>query len=211
MIITPKMVRMPRAKPGSRWTLAWEAFASQFLLVCGSTNEAVAWLRLDWRAVDRIMARGVERGLARRELERMPYLGMEHARLLAHGDTTLKGTRYDWLFQPDKLSDDRLLSFKESVESDLTTSKDWNRKTLFSEFLNQTCVNTAKQFFDQWFKRAVSSKIKPVVAVAQTLQRRLIGLLAYIKHRITNALVESLNSRIQTLETMLAAFIALIP
>ena len=298
---TTKMVRVPWAEPGSRWTLAFEAFAIQVLLACGSTNEAAEWLRLDWRAVDRIMARAVERGLARRELEEMPYLGIdeksfrkghrygsllndlekgrvlevvehrttaaavmaletlppnvlgavqavamdmsaayagavrktcpqaeivydkfhvsallgqavdevrreEHARLLARSDTTLKGTRYDWLFQPDNLSDDRLLSFKELVERDLTTSKAWHHKTLFSEFWNQPCVNTAKRFFDQWFKRAVRSKIKPVVAVAQTLQRHLIGLLAYIKHRITNALSESLNSRIQTLKNNARGF-----
>jgi transposase len=298
---TTKMVKVPWAEPGSRWTLAFEAFAIQVLLACGSTNEAAEWLRLDWRAVDRIMTRAVERGLARRKLEQMPYLGIdeksfrkghrygsllndrekgrvlevvehrttaaavmaletlpqdvlgavqavamdmsaayasavrktcpqaeivydkfhvsallgqavdevrreEHARLLARGDTTLKGTRYDWLFQPDNLSDDRLLSFKELVERDLTTSKAWHHKTLFSEFWNQPCINTAKRFFDQWFKRAVRSKIKPVVAVAQTLQRHLIGLLAYIKHRITNALSESLNSRIQTLKNNARGF-----
>jgi transposase len=251
---TTKMVKVPWAEPGSRWTLAFEAFAIQVLLACGSTNEAAEWLRLDWRAVDRIMTRAVERGLARRKLEQMPYLGIdeksfrkghrygsllndlekgrvlevvehrttaaavmaletlpqdvlgavqavamdmsaayasavrktcpqaeivydkfhvsallgqavdevrreEHARLLARGDTTLKGTRYDWLFQPDNLSDDRLLSFKELVERDLTTSKAWHHKTLFSEFWNQPCINTAKRFFDQWFKRAVRSKI----------------------------------------------------
>lgn len=72
-----KMVRVPWAEPGSRWTLAFEAFAIQVLLACGSTNEAAGWLRLDWRAVDRIMARAVERGLARRELGEIPYLGID--------------------------------------------------------------------------------------------------------------------------------------
>jgi hypothetical protein len=47
--------------------LAFEAFVIQILLACGSTNEAAEWLRLDWRAVERIMARAVERGLALRK------------------------------------------------------------------------------------------------------------------------------------------------
>jgi transposase len=71
------MVRVPWAEPGSWWKLASEAFAIQVLLACGSTNEAAEGLRLDWRTVDRIMARAVERGLARRELEQMAYLGID--------------------------------------------------------------------------------------------------------------------------------------
>jgi transposase len=45
-----------------------------------------------------------------------------------------------------------------------------------------------------------------VVAVALTLQRHHIGLLAYIKHRITSALSESLNSRIQRLKNNTLGF-----
>ena len=46
-------------------------------LACGNTNEAAQWLRLDWRATQRIMDRAVQRGLARRQLEEVPYLGMD--------------------------------------------------------------------------------------------------------------------------------------
>lgn len=298
---TTRMVRVPWAEPGSRWTLAFEAFAIAVLAACGSTNQAAGWLRLDWRSVNRIMDRAVERGLARRQLKEMPYLGMdeksfrkghrygslindlkegrvlevveertteaavcalkalppdvlktvkavaidmsaayasaikltcpqaeivhdkyhvsallgqavdevrreENARLLAQGDMTLKGTRYDWLYQPEHLNDERLLSFRELVDRELKTSKAWYHRSLFNEFWNKQCVNSARHFFDQWFQHAVRSKLKPVVNVARTLLRHLPGLLAYITHRITNALSESLNSRIQTLKNNARGF-----
>lgn len=140
----------------------------------------------------------------------------EHARLMAHGDTTLKGTRYDWLFQPENLSEERFLNFKQLVERELTTAKAWHHKTLFNEFWSQRDVRTAKLFFANWFKRAVRSQIKQVVEVAHTLQRHLQGLLAYMNHRIclrlsplrsgSNALSESLNSRIQTLKNNARGF-----
>jgi transposase len=72
-----KMVSVLWAEPGSRWTLAFEAFAVQVLAACGSTNQAAEWLRLDWRSVNRIMERAVERGLARRNLKEIPYLGID--------------------------------------------------------------------------------------------------------------------------------------
>jgi transposase len=298
---TTRMVRVPWAEPGSRWTLAFEAFSVCVLQACGNTNEAAGWLRLDWRAAQRIMDRAVERGLARRRLEKVPYLGMdeksfrkghrygslvndlqegrvlevvehrtteaataalqtlppetrasvkavaidmsaayasairvacpqaeivhdkfhvsallgqavddvrreENARLQARGDMTLKGTRYDWLFQPEHLSDERLLSFKDLVERELKTAKAWHHRTLFNEFWNHTSITGARRFFDKWFQRAVRSKLKPVVTVARTLLAHLPGLLAYITHRITNALSESLNSRIQTLKNSARGF-----
>lgn len=298
---TTRMVRVPWAEPGSRWTLAFEAFSVSVLLACGNTNEAAQWLRLDWRATQRIMDRAVQRGLARRQLEEVPYLGMdeksfrkghrygslvndlkqgrvlevvehrtseaasaalqalpaqtrasvkavaidmsaayasairtacpqaeivhdkfhvsallgkavdevrreEHARLQARGDMTLKGTRYDWLFQPEHLSDERLLGFKDLVDRELKTAKAWHHRTLFNEFWNQSSVARARRFFAQWFQRATRSKLKPVVDVARTLHAHLPGLLAYITHRITNALSESLNSRIQTLKNSARGF-----
>lgn len=61
-----RMVRVPWAESGSRWTVAFEALAIEVLRACGSVNEGAGWLRLDWRAAQRIMDRAVQRGLARR-------------------------------------------------------------------------------------------------------------------------------------------------
>lgn len=57
---------VPRAGPGSRYTLLFEVFVLSWLKI--STVDAVRKkLKLSWNAVDNIMRRAVKRGLARRK------------------------------------------------------------------------------------------------------------------------------------------------
>jgi len=68
---------VPWAEKGSRFTALFERLAVPVLLVARSIQRAAGWLRLDWDAVQRIMERAVERGLARRELEGLRHLGLD--------------------------------------------------------------------------------------------------------------------------------------
>jgi transposase len=49
-------------------------------------------------------------------------------------------------------------------------------------------------------------RLKPMVAVAQLLKRHLPNLLTYLKHPITNAVTEGLNSKIQSLKSAARGF-----
>lgn len=70
-------VPVPWAEKGSRFTLLFERMAVTVLQMARSLKQAAGWLRLDWDAVQRIMERAVERGLARRELEGLKHLGLD--------------------------------------------------------------------------------------------------------------------------------------
>lgn len=70
-------IETPWAGKHSRFTLMFEAFAIEVLLACQTVEAARKLLRLSWRQVDEIRMRAVERGLQRRELEEMPYLGID--------------------------------------------------------------------------------------------------------------------------------------
>jgi transposase len=70
-------VAVPWADPHGRFTLLFEAFAVRLLQACASVEAARKLLRLDWRAVDEIRTRAVERGLARREAVPLEYLGLD--------------------------------------------------------------------------------------------------------------------------------------
>ena len=70
-------VPVPWAEKGSRFTLLFERLAVTVLQAARSLKQAAGWLRLDWDAVQRIMDRAVERGLARRELEGLKHLGLD--------------------------------------------------------------------------------------------------------------------------------------
>ena len=50
------------------------------------------------------------------------------------------------------------------------------------------------KFFDDWCKQVKRTRLEPMKKVAQMLQGRFQGLLNYLKHRITNAASEGMNS-----------------
>lgn len=72
-----KTTAVPWAGKHSRFTLMFEAFAIQVMRACGNVSNAAALLKLDWDSLHTIIERAVERGLARRELQSLPYLGID--------------------------------------------------------------------------------------------------------------------------------------
>ena len=71
-----RVVRLPWAEAGSRFTLLFERLAIDWLRA--ASQQAVAeLLHLSWDEIHRIMERAVERGLARREAEPIAYLGID--------------------------------------------------------------------------------------------------------------------------------------
>jgi transposase len=70
-------------------------------------------------------------------------------------------------------------------------------KELFAEFWQQPDALGGHAFFKNWHKQVMRSRIDPLKKVARMLARHLEGLLNYFEHRITNAIAEGFNSRIQ--------------
>jgi transposase len=72
-----KTSTVPWAGKHSRFTLLFEAMAIEVIQACGNVKAAASLLGLAWDSVHRIMERAVERGLERRELETLPYVGID--------------------------------------------------------------------------------------------------------------------------------------
>jgi transposase len=71
-----KVVALPWAEPGSRFTALFEALAIAWLKA--ASQKAVAQqLHLSWDEIHGIMDRAVERGLERRQAEPIAYLGVD--------------------------------------------------------------------------------------------------------------------------------------
>ena len=130
----------------------------------------------------------------------------EHRELLVEGDKSLKGTRYHWLQRIENMAKKTYESFLELSAKAYRTAKAWEYRFLFEGFWEQPSKGTAATFFEKWFRRAVRSKLPPVVAAARTLKRHLTGLLAYFEYRITNAVSEGLNSRIEAIKNSARGF-----
>ena len=296
-----KTMQVPWAAPQGRFTLLFERFAVEVLLASASVSQACALLGLSWDTAQEIMRRAVQRGLERRQLERLKYLGMdeksfrrgqsyitlltdleesrvldvveertaeaasqlwdtlspeqkqgveavavdmwepfiqtiqtqvpdadivhdkfhvskylgeavdkvrrqEHKELLAQGDETLKGTRQLWLYNPQNLSPEQAEEFSALKDLHLKVARAWAAKELFSKFWDYQEEGWARRFFKDWSAWVSRSRLKPVVDVAQMLKRHLDNLLTYLKHHITNAVTEGLNSKIQSLKSAARGF-----
>ena len=130
----------------------------------------------------------------------------EHKELMAQGDETLKGTRQLWLYNPENFSPAQVAEFSALKDLQLKVARAWAAKELFSKFWNYQEVGWARRFFKDWFGWVSRSRLKPVVEVAQMLKRHLDNLLTYLKHHITNAVTEGLNSKIQSLKSAARGF-----
>jgi transposase len=296
-----KTMQVPWAAPQGRFTLLFERFAVEVLLASASVSQACTLLGIGWDTAQEIMRRAVQRGLERRQLDRLKYLGMdeksfrrgqsyitlltdleesrvldvveertaeaagqlwdtlspeqkqgveavavdmwepfiqtiqtqlpeadivhdkfhvssylgeavdkvrrqEHKELLAQGDETLKGTRQLWLYNPQNFSPEQAEEFSALKDLQLKVARAWAAKELFSKFWEYQEEGWARRFFKDWFGWVSRSRLKPVVDVAQMLKRHLDNLLTYLKHHITNAVTEGLNSKIQSLKSAARGF-----
>ena len=296
-----KTMQVPWAAPQGRFTLLFERFAVEVLLASASVSQACTLLGIGWDTAQEIMRRAVQRGLERRQLDRLKYLGMdeksfrrgqsyitlltdleesrvldvveertaeaagqlwdtlspeqkqgveavavdmwepfiqtiqtqlpeadivhdkfhvssylgeavdkvrrqEHKELLAQGDETLKGTRQLWLYNPQNFSPEQAEEFSALKDLQLKVARAWAAKKLFSKFWEYQEEGWARRFFKDWFGWVSRSRLKPVVEVAQMLKRHLDNLLTYLKHHITNAVTEGLNSKIQSLKSAARGF-----
>lgn len=296
-----KTVAVPWSSKGSRFTLMFEAFAVEVLNACGNVTKARELLRLGWDAVQRIMERAVERGLARRDKDNITSVGMdeksfrrghdyisllndldggrvievvegrkeknadtlwesmteevrdkiqavaidmwpafinsaeknapkadivhdryhisdhlnkavdkirrkENRQLMSEGDTRLTGTKYLWLFNVENVTDAKWMEFEKLLEADFKTAEAWMLKENMRHFWDYKHAGTARDFFEKWYGEVISFGEAAMTKVAEMLKKHLPNILTYFKHRVTNAVSEGLNSKIQSIKSMARGF-----
>lgn len=130
----------------------------------------------------------------------------EHKELLAAGDSSLTGARQLFLFNPENLTEEKYLDLKKLTESDLKVSRAWAIKENFRWFWEYKYKGSALKFYKKWYGWATRSKLDPIIKVAKTINNHLEGLLSYFNHRITNAVAEGLNSKIQVIKATARGF-----
>jgi transposase len=118
----------------------------------------------------------------------------EHRELTARGNESLKGTKYLWLRNFPDLR--RAASFRDLYAASLKTSRAWRLKEAFAGLWDYTYQGAALKFFRDWQAKVKRSRLEPIKKVAAMIDNRLQGVLNYLKHRITNAMSEGLNSMV---------------
>lgn len=124
----------------------------------------------------------------------------EHKEFMKENDETLKGTKYLFLKNPENMSDTEKERFKTLRMDKLKAGRAWSIKEMFSEFWTYSYQASAEKFFQRWYWWATHSRLKPMADVAKLMKRHLPNILTYLRHLITNAMMEGFNSKIQTIK-----------
>jgi transposase len=130
----------------------------------------------------------------------------EHKELMAEGLEDLKGQRWLFITNPDNLSQRQSDDFRELLKINLRTGQAWAHKEIFSAFWEQPDKAAADRFLTKWCHAVHRSKLKALKKVAEMLVRHREGLLNYFVSRLTNALCEGFNSKIQQLKSAARGF-----
>jgi transposase len=121
----------------------------------------------------------------------------ENKALRSAGDDRLVGSKYDWLTNPANFTAKAWREFTALRTSDLKTARAWALKENAMYLFDYTQDASARRHFRSWYNWATHSRLKPMISVAKMLKRRFDNIITYLKHPITNAISESINSRIQ--------------
>ena len=109
----------------------------------------------------------------------------------------LKRTRYHWLKNPGDLTQSQKMRLRELKAMNLQTVEAYQMKLLFQDFFEQANPRAARMFLADWCTLADTSKIKPLMKLADTLRSHQRGILNWWRSRISNGLIEGMNSLIQ--------------
>lgn len=130
----------------------------------------------------------------------------EHAELSESSQDWLTGRKYLFLKNPDDWKAEEKQCFKELRKRDLKVTKAWSVRETFQHFWLFSSKTAARAFLRRWLRKAKACDLKPVRKVATMLEKHQVGLLNYITHRITNAVTEGFNSKIQMIKSCARGF-----
>jgi transposase len=124
----------------------------------------------------------------------------EHRALRATGDETLTGSKYLWLYGAERMPEKHQDRFLVLQALNLKTARAWAIKETLRQLWSYHRTGWAERHWTRWYFWATHSRLPPVRDVARLLKRHLPNVMTYFAHRITNAVSEGLNSKIQTIK-----------
>jgi transposase len=112
----------------------------------------------------------------------------------------LKKTRYIWLKNPENLTEKQTELLASLRTMELKTARAYQMKLNLQHFWSIPDRETAEVYLKKWYFWLTHSKLDPMINVAKTIKKHWDGIMNYIDFKITNGLMEGLNSIVQTLK-----------
>ncbi|MEO8969930.1 MAG: ISL3 family transposase [Solirubrobacteraceae bacterium] len=113
-----------------------------------------------------------------------------------HGDT-LKRSRYLWLRRPENLSEKQRVRLDGLLKLPLKTARAYNWALRFEQ-VYELDTEEAGPYLRRWIKGAVRSRLPAIIDFAHMVDDHWPGVLRWFESRISNGLLEGLNSLVQT-------------
>lgn len=109
----------------------------------------------------------------------------------------LKKTRWFWQRNPENLRVEQRERLRVLQTLNLDTATAYQMRLTLQDFYEQPNPRAAAAFLADWCDLALETGLAPVMKVAQTLAEHAKGVLRWFTSRITNGLLEGINSIIQ--------------
>lgn len=130
----------------------------------------------------------------------------EHRQFMEQGIDILKGTKYLWLWNEENIPDFRREEFERLRSKDLKVSRAQLLKENVRNLWNYKSTIWMEKFFKRWYFWATHSRLDPMIAAAKTLKSHIANILTYAKHKVTNAVGESINSKIEKMKRLACGY-----
>jgi transposase len=130
----------------------------------------------------------------------------EHRDLMAVGDETLKGMKYDFLRTSAKIDNRSRPGFLDIARSTLKTARAWAMKETAHLLWSFQYIGAAERGWKRllgWMKR---SRLKPMIKLARSIEKHLWMILNAIRLNVNSGCAEGNNSRIQKIKKMACGF-----
>jgi transposase len=109
----------------------------------------------------------------------------------------LKNHKYTFLKNKDALSDKKRLALEEMITLYPTLGAAYRLKELFNDLWTMPDKPTANAFLSDWCAQVEQAKIPAFQKFANTLKAHWSGIIHFVESNMTNAILESINSKIQ--------------
>jgi len=113
-------------------------------------------------------------------------------------NAALKKSRFLWLKNPKNLTVRQEARLDALKRMDLRTARAYQIKLGLARFWEIAEPAEAVTYLKRWYFWATHSRLRPVIQAARTIKRYWKGIVGFLDARVTNGMVEGLNSKIKT-------------
>jgi transposase len=117
----------------------------------------------------------------------------------------LKSTRYVWLKNRVNLTKKEAKKLESLTGRKLKTARAYRMKLVFQELFTLE-EGQAEQHMKKWYGWAMRSRLEPMKRFARTLKKHWAGVLRWFTTKLTNGILEGLNSVVQAAKTRARGF-----